>query len=121
MKINKTFYTSLMLGLLIIVSACSANNPSPEAGQNLATLKGCNACHSIDGTPKVGPTWQGLYNSQVELANGDVVLADDAYLAESITSPNEKIVSGYSVGAMPPITLTDEDIANLVAYIKSIQ
>ena len=103
-------------------TACgSAAGTSPEAGQNLALQKGCAACHSVDETDKIGPTWVGLYGSQVELADGNFVTADEGYLTESIKTPNAKIVKGFSKGSMPPNSLTDEEINSLVAYIKSVE
>ena len=91
-----------------------------EAGKNLASQ--CMACHSIDGSQMVGPTWQGLYGHEVELEDGTVVIADEAYLFESILDPNAKVVKGFPMGAMPPYgtILSDQDIANLVAYIRSL-
>ena len=38
--------------------------PLSEAGKNIYTKKGCNACHSIDGTDMVGPTWKNLYGAK---------------------------------------------------------
>jgi len=70
----------------------------------------------------VGPSWQGLYGSQVALESGDTVTADDAYLMESMLTPNAQLVKGF-----PPVMpsfegqLTEQDIADLVAYIKTLQ
>ncbi|MER3485052.1 MAG: hypothetical protein C4345_02815 [Chloroflexota bacterium] len=89
-----------------------------ERGRQLAAQ--CLACHSIDGSTLVGPTWKGLYGSQVELESGETVVADDAYIRESIVNPMAKIVKGYPP-AMPPFNyLNDQQIADLIAYIKSL-
>lgn len=110
------------MGMLGIATACGGTTgASPEAGQNLALQKGCSACHAVDETDKIGPTWVGLYGSQVELADGAFVTADEDYLVESIKEPNAKIVKGFSKGSMPPASLTDEEINFLVAYIKSVK
>jgi cytochrome c oxidase subunit II len=82
-------------------------------------VKGCAACHAVDDTPKIGPSWVGLYESQVELADGSFVTADEAYLIESTIEPNAKIVKGYTVGSMPAIPLTGEELNAIVAYIQS--
>jgi cytochrome c oxidase subunit 2 len=116
--IKNTLTVLLFMGLL---AACSNAETSPEAGQNLAVLKGCAACHSVDNTIKIAPAWKGLYESQIELNDGSFVAADEAYLIESIKEPNAKIVSGYTKGAMPRISLTDEELNALVAYIKSVR
>src|SRR5690606_28499356 len=77
----------------------SASDPgkglSPaEFGAALYTKRGCNACHSVDGTKMIGPTWKGVYGSQEATSAGDVTV-DDAYLRESILEPNAKVVAGY--------------------------
>lgn len=91
-----------------------------DAGKALAAQ--CLSCHSVDGSAMVGPTWQGLYGHEVELEDGTTVIADDAYLIESIKDPGAKIVKGFPAGAMPPYgaILTDENIADIVAFIRSL-
>ncbi len=111
----------LLLMAFGFVTACVSNEPSPEAGQNLAVLKGCAACHSVDDTTKIAPPWRGLYGSQIELDDGSSVTVDEAYLIESIKEPNAKIVKGFTRGAMPAISLTEEEIDSLVAYIMSVK
>jgi mono/diheme cytochrome c family protein len=111
----------LALGLVGLVSACGSADISPEAGQNLAVVKGCAACHAVDKTPKIGPSWVGLFGSQVELDDGSRVTADEAYLIESMKDPNAKIVQGYTKGSMPAIALTEDELNALVAYIKTVE
>jgi len=98
---------------------------------------GCVACHTNDGTPGVGPTWQGLYSHDVVLTDGTTVPADDDYIRNSILDPNSQVVSGFNPGLMPQTyndTFTtrqqevkaaegiDLDIAaDIIAYIKSLQ
>jgi cytochrome c oxidase subunit 2 len=76
----------------------------------------------VDDTPgKIGPTWVGLYGSQVELNDGTTVTADETYLREAILDPSAKIISGYTKGSMPGISLTEEEVDSLVAYIKTLE
>ena len=93
-----------------------------DAKKGKALAIQCLSCHSVDGSPMVGPTWKGLYGEKVELEDGTTVTADDAYLTESIKDPGAKVVKGFPAGAMPPYgaILTDENIADLVAYIRSL-
>ena len=51
----------------------------------------CVSCHSLDGTPGVGPTWQGVYGREERLTDGTTVIVDDAYIRESIYDPNAKL------------------------------
>ncbi len=96
---------------------------TPEGqGQILSVRNGCIGCHSIDGTPQTGPTWLGLFGSEVHLRDGSTVIADDAFLAESIHDPNATIVDGFpSPSPMPVFDLTDEQIAYIIAYIKTLK
>lgn len=93
-----------------------------EAGRQLAAAQ-CFACHTIDGQAGVGPTWQGLYGSEVELESGETVVADDAYIEESILDPNAKIHAGFPASVMPTFSgvLTDEQVQQLVAFISSLE
>jgi cytochrome c oxidase subunit II len=63
-----------------------------------------------------------MYGAQVLLADGSTVVADEAYIRESILQPNAKIVAGYQP-LMPTFQgqLTEEQIFALTAYIKSLQ
>ena len=94
--------------------------PLPELGEQLFRQQACNACHSIDGSPGVGPTWLGTWNEQRPLTDGTTVLMDEDYFIESIVLPNAKIVQGYPP-AMPPYpNLTERQLQALVAYMKQI-
>ncbi len=94
-----------------------------EQGRALAEQYGCLSCHSIDGSPSVGPTWKGLYESEVPLADGTTVEADDDYLHRSIVDPGAEIVAGFP-DIMPKNfkdQLTEEQIHLLVEYVESVK
>ena len=92
-----------------------------ERGERIAS-EGCLSCHSIDGSEMVGPTWLGLFDSQRQLEDGSVLLADEAYLRTAILEPGSQIVAGYSP-VMPDAydVLTEEDITAVIEYIKSLK
>lgn len=98
----------------------TAGGDDVAAGEELAAANGCVACHSIDGTAVVGPSWQGLYESETTLDDGTTVVADEEYLTESITDPGAKIVEGYT-NLMPPVTMSEAEVAQVVEYIKSVK
>jgi cytochrome c1 len=99
---------------------------SPELaaqGKRLATQYGCTSCRSVDGTPGAGPTWQELFGSTRPLADGSKVEADEAYLRESIVSPNAKVAQGFSPGIMPQDygeKLSDEQLDAMIEFIESV-
>ncbi len=48
-------------------------------------------CHLLDQQGRC-PNLRGLYSKPVQLTGGRTVLADEAYIRESILKPNAKIV-----------------------------
>ncbi|WP_339460760.1 cytochrome c oxidase subunit II [Pseudomonas sp. EA_105y_Pfl2_R69] len=90
-----------------------------EQGRQLAQNNGCQACHSLDGSASLGPTWQGLYGSSRPLADGSSIQADEAYLSESILDPKARLVQGYPP-VMVPYRFKQEELDALLALIKSL-
>jgi cytochrome c oxidase subunit 2 len=82
-------------------SASVAELEPVERGLVWAQQFGCTGCHSPDGTALAGPTWDDLYGSEVPLASGESVTADEAYLTNSILAPNDQIHAGFAPGIMP--------------------
>ena len=88
-------------------------------GQALAQSKGCVACHTVDGGPRVGPTWKGLYGKTETMQDGSTALVDEAYLQSFIRNPQARSVKGFAP-VMPKIELSEDELAALVAYIRSL-
>jgi cytochrome c oxidase subunit 2 len=103
------------------VEAKAAAAKPESRGKALAQQSGCQGCHTVDGSALVGPTWFGLYGSQVKLSDGSTVTADDAYIKESILQPQAKIVAGFGAQQMPAFEFTDEQIADIIAYMKTLK
>ena len=94
-----------------------------ERGSKLVTQYGCVACHSLDGTKIVGPSWKGIYGHEVTLSDGTTVEVNDEYLKESILNPASQLVQGYQ-NLMPATyrdQLTDAQIADIIEFIKSLR
>lgn len=93
-----------------------------EMGERVAAVQGCLRCHTVDGTPHIGPTFARLYMSEVPLASGETVIADEAYLTASIMDPLAVIHRGY-----PPVMpsyqglLSAAETGALVEYIRSLR
>lgn len=116
-----------LLPLLFVLAACGGSaesEPLAARGADLYQGKACASCHTVDGSKLVGPTWKGLYLSEVELDDGSKVVADEAYLRESMLEPSIKTVKDYPRGLMEtvikPNALSDAEVDALVAYIKSL-
>jgi len=91
-------------------------------GLAVLTAKGCLACHSVDGKPKVGPTLKALYGREEQILVAGVtktVTVDDAYLRRAITNPMEQVVRGYPP-AMPQTALSEQELNDVVHYIKGL-
>ena len=83
----------------------------------------CRACHSVDGTKLIGPSFKGLWDSDREvLRNGTLHtdLANADYIRESIFQPQAAIVKGYENAPMPSFenVLSDRDIEALIEYFR---
>jgi cytochrome c oxidase subunit 2 len=98
------------------------NDPPDKRGAKLYTQKGCNSCHSIDGAARTGPTFKGAWGKKRSTNAGDVVM-DEAYVRESVMTPNAKVVTGFAAGTMPSFEgqLKERDIEAIIAYLKSLQ
>jgi cytochrome c1 len=90
-----------------------------ERGKSLSASSGCAGCHGADGQGGVGPTWQGLAGSDRELADGTIVIADEAYLIRSIKEPEADLLADFAV-QMPRNNLDDQQVADIVAYINDL-
>jgi cytochrome c oxidase subunit 2 len=77
------------------------NLTAEERGQKWYEDYGCNACHSLDGTVVVGPSWQGLYGSERVFDDGTSLVADDAYITSSIYTPNLHVLQDFTPNLMP--------------------
>ena len=84
--------------------------------------KGCNSCHTLDGTKSKGPSWKGIWNKSEDLNGGASVTVDEAYVRESMMTPQAKVVKGFEP-IMPTFQglLREHEIKGLVAFIQSLQ
>jgi mono/diheme cytochrome c family protein len=107
--------------------------PSGETarGETVATAQGCVACHISTNT---GPAWEP---SDGEPGIGDraatritqpdyegAAETPEQYLFESIVHPDVYVVPPFAPGIMPKTygeTLTDQDMADLIAYLLTIK
>ena len=100
-------------------AGAATSDPLAAKGKLLAQAKGCAACHTVDGSPGVGPTWKGLYGTTQTFQDGSSAHVDDAYLATFIRNPTARVPKGFAP-IMPKLDLTDDELKGLIAYIRTL-
>jgi cytochrome c oxidase subunit II len=90
------------------------------AGEKLFQSLACNTCH-VQGGQGHGPLLTNVFGHEVVLQSGEKLIADEAYIRESIVRPQAKVVAGYQP-IMPPFQgmVTEEQLLQLIAYVKSL-
>jgi cytochrome c oxidase subunit II len=98
-----------------------ATMPPAEAGEMLIRKRGCLQCHSLDGSPLVGPTLKNVFGHEVALRDGSRVVVDEDYVRQSILEPMAAIVAGFEP-VMPTYAgkLKDQEISAIIAYLKTL-
>jgi cytochrome c oxidase subunit 2 len=91
-----------------------------QNGERLFASLSCNACHNAKPDAR-GPNLANVYGAKLPLTSGGTVLADDAYLRESILNPSQHITQGYAP-IMPTYQgqVSEEGVIALVEYIKNL-
>ena len=119
---------------LVTVSVRADEKELIAKGKVLFMTKICFTCHQTDpavpapaGLALRAPKFVGeFWGAEREVAlgfGGKVVKVklDDKYFIESVKLPMAKVVKGALVPMPPPPPpITDEDIAALMAYVKSL-
>ncbi|HJQ84170.1 MAG TPA: cytochrome c oxidase subunit II [Candidatus Binatia bacterium] len=96
-----------------------ATESPAQRGAKLFQDLGCDTCHRGDSLAR-GPDLTGLLGRPVRLRSGQVVVADAAYVRESILDPAAKVVDGYEP-IMPTFKglVTEEQILDLVSWLQA--
>ncbi len=127
--------------LVLLLTACgeggadAANgesiSPLPqtaaERGLALVTANACIACHALDGSRGIGPSWRvsagsisgSIYGTTRTFNDGSSAVVDDAYLRLSMLEPAAQVVEGFD-SIMLPAAVTEEQIADIIAFIKEL-
>ena len=114
----------------VVIEGLPIPTPQPEEasdpaarGQRVFLNAGCGGCHTIAGLSSgtVGPELTDIGTMAATMVPGQS--AED-YIRQSIVDPSAFVVEGFPDNVMPKnftTTLSDEEIADLVAYLSSLQ
>ena len=91
-----------------------------QRGERLFHSFGCSGCHAAQ-TAVRAPLLEGIYGSQVPLADGRIVHADERYLRDCILIPNTQVVAGFDP-VMPSFQgrISEDELFAIITYLKSI-
>jgi cytochrome c oxidase subunit II len=105
----------------------AADSDSPTAtGKRIMQNIGCFACHSLDGSKLVGPSFKGIWGAEHTVVTGKEtrkIIVDEEYIKRSIYDPNADVVEGFMKGLMITYQgqLSDDDISNIIEYLKTVK
>lgn len=91
-----------------------------EQALKLIQGRGCTACHTLDGSKGIGPTWLGAWGARRTFTDGSSALVDADYLRLAMQNPSAQIVQGFD-NLMLPTAFTDAEIILVTDLIKSLQ
>lgn len=91
-----------------------------EQAVALVQARGCVACHTMDGSKGIGPSWSGVWGSMRTFTDGSTALVDTAYLRQSMQNPSLKVVQGFD-NLMLPTAFTDAEMAAVITLISGLQ
>jgi cytochrome c oxidase subunit 2 len=104
------------------LSGAPSEGTLASSGERLFEQLACHTCHREDAKGR-GPVLDDLFGGPVALADGTTVVADEAYIRESILNPQAKIVAGYEAPVRMPTfqgQVDEEQLLQLIEYIKSL-
>ncbi len=113
-------WTSLVFGCGPSADSSPGKNAAlVSRGRSLHTTYACDSCHSLDGSPRSGPSYVGNFGDSVALVDGRKLVRDEAYLRRALVDPNAEIPAG-SDASMPTYRLSADQLDALVAFMKSL-
>ncbi len=123
--LNDSAFNAWMTDTTMVASAGEVESPT-ATGKRIMQNIGCFACHSVDGSRLVGPSFKGIWGEQqTVVTDGETrqVTVDEEYIRRSVYSPNADVVDGFPKGLMVSYQgqLSDDDIHNIVEYLKTLE
>ncbi|MFB6319293.1 cytochrome c oxidase subunit II [Saccharicrinis sp. FJH54] len=118
--VSQDEYDSWFSNLAAVDTSKAENN-----GLTILKNNGCLACHSLDGSKLVGPSFKGLYGHDAVVITDQgeqTVKALEDYIRTSIYEPNKEIVKGYNKGLMQSYKdiISEDEVTQITEYLKTI-
>jgi len=113
-------HTAAVVGLIAVAVACGGGDEREPSGKSVARQYACLSCHGPDGQGGTGPTWVGLFGSEVTLTDGTTVTVDEEYLRLAVRQPAAQVREGMVVPMPVNSAVTDDDLELIIDYIKSL-
>ena len=101
--------------------SANADNSAATRGRKLFLELQCITCHNRESNARA-PLLEKLFMRPVTLEDGKIVMADEAYLRESILRPEAKIVAGFRP-IMPSFEgqVSAMEMLDLITFIKGLE
>ena len=96
-----------------------------DQGWDVLRRNGCNACHSVDVSKLVGPSYLGGWGGTRTVVTGREereVTYDEEYVKRSIYDPNADVVKGYGKGLMLSYRgmVSESEVELIIEYLKNL-
>jgi len=101
-----------------------ADQNNKQLSLDLLTINGCTACHSLDGSRLVGPSFKGLYGRTENVMTDNIarrITVDSEYIRKSIIDPMSDITEGYPPVMITQPNISEEDVDDMIDLIKGLK
>ena len=115
----KIKFTQLTFVALLISLVAQGKMYAADGGQLFKSR--CNTCHMVDKN-STGPKLQGAKQKWMDAGEGDLIydwVTNSSALIASGKSARAKEVSGFSPTAMPPQTVSKEEIDAILTFVDA--
>ena len=109
---------ALLLAAVLLAAGCSGSGDAADRGRALVVDLGCTACHT-GADSGLGPSWEGRWGTDRPLEDGSTVAFDAGYVRRSLEAPRDEVAAGYAP-TMPGFSVTDDELADITAYLESL-
>lgn len=121
----KADFESWIADTTAVAAVVDSETSLADQGYEVLRRNGCNACHSVDGTKLVGPSYLGGWGNTRTVMTGREereVTIDEEYIKRSIFDPNADVVKGFNQGLMLSYEgmVSEEEVNLIIEYLKEL-